>query len=96
MMLFFLCLAGLCAYLSVRLRDRWLRANAVLFMGLAGMPYCAGVSLWGWWLVIGLTAWGAARWGVRQACPAPAPPTPRAHYAVCRPYHSSATSEDRA
>lgn len=95
-MLFFLFLAGLCAYLSVRLRDRRLRVNAVLFLGLAFMPYFLGVLLWGWWLGVGLTAWAAARWRSLQACPAPAPPPPPAHYAVCRPYRSSATSEDRA
>ncbi len=94
-MLFFWCLAILCAYCSVRLRDRWLRVNALLFMGLAGMPHFTGAWLVGWWLLIGVMAWAWARWNPQSACPAPAPPTPPAHYAVCRPYHSSATSEDR-
>jgi hypothetical protein len=94
-MLFFVCMACVCAYLGLRLRDRWLWVNAALFVGLAGMPYFTGVALWGWWVAIGLTAlWLARR--VPTPCPAPAPPTLLAHYAVCRPYHSSAASEDRA
>jgi hypothetical protein len=94
-MLFFVCLACVCAYLGLRLRDRWLWVNAALFVGLAGTPYLAGAALLGWWLAIGLTAlWAALQ--VPKPCPAPAPPTPLAHYAVCRPYHSSAASEDRA
>ena len=93
-MLFFVCMACVCTYLGLRLRDRWLWANAALFVGLAGTPYFTGVALWGWWVAIGLTAlWVARR--VPTPCPAPAP-TPPAHYAVCRPYHSSAASEDRA
>lgn len=94
-MLFFVCLACLCAYLGLHLRDRWLWVNAALFVGLAGTPYLSGATLWGWWLAIGLIAFGAAR-RAPKPCPAPVPPTLSAHYAVCRPYHSSATSEDRA
>jgi hypothetical protein len=94
-MLFFVCMACVCAYLGLRLRDRWLWVNAALFAGLAETPYLAGAALWGWWLAVGLTAlWVARR--VPTPCPAPAPPTPLVHYAVCRPYHSSAASEDRA
>jgi len=94
-MLFFVCMACVCAYMGLRLRDRWLWVNAVLFVGLAGAPYLTGGALWGWWLAIGLTAFWAAR-RLPTPCPAPSQPTPPAHYAVCRPYHSSATSEDRA
>lgn len=95
-MLFFLFLAGLCAYLGIWLHDRWLRANAVLFLGLAGMPYFTGAALWGWWLLVGIMAWVVARLRSPQACPAPAPLPRYVHYAVCRPYHNSAASEDRA
>jgi hypothetical protein len=94
-MLFFIGMAVLCAWLGAQLRDRWLWVNAALFVGLAGTPYLAGAALWGWWLAVGLTALWAAQ-QVPKPCPAPAPPTPLAHYAVCRPYHSSAASEDRA
>ncbi len=92
-MLFFLLMAGLCAWFSVPLRERWLLVNAVLFVGLACTPYLSGVWLWGWWLGIGAMAWGASRH--RAISQVPSPPPPPAHYAVCRPYHSSATSEDR-
>ena len=94
-MLFFVCMACFCACLGMRLRDRWLWVNAALFVGLAGTPHLAGVALGGWWLAIGLTA----LWVARQApkpCPAPSLPTPPAHYAVCRPYLSRATSQVRA
>jgi hypothetical protein len=94
-MLFFMGMAVLCAWLGAQLRDRWLWVNAVLFVGLAGTPYLAGVALWGWWLAVGLTAFWAAR-RVPKPCPALPLPTRCAHYAVCRPYHSSAASEDRA
>lgn len=94
-MLFFVCMAGLCTYLGLHLRDRWLWVNAALFVGLAGTPYLSGTTLWGWWVAIGLMAFWAAR-RAPKPCPAPVPPTPLAHYAVCRPYHSSAASEDRA
>jgi hypothetical protein len=60
-MFFFMGMAVLCAWLGAQLRDRWLWVNAVLFVGLAGTPYLAGVALWGWWLAVGLTAFWAAR-----------------------------------
>ncbi|BCW96047.1 MAG: hypothetical protein KatS3mg018_1529 [Fimbriimonadales bacterium] len=94
-MLFFVCMAILCAWLGARLRDRWLWVNAVLFAGIAGTPYLSGATLAGWWLAMGFIAFWAAR-RVPAPCPAPSLPTPPVHYAVCRPYHSSATSEDRA
>lgn len=94
-MLFFLTMAGLCAWCGVRLRERWLLVNAVLFFGLAFTPYLSGAWLWGWWLGIGAMAWGASRRG-QTASPARTLLPPPVHYAVCRPYHSSAASEDRA
>lgn len=94
-MLFFLLMAGLCAWCGVRLQERWLLVNAVLFVGLAFTPYLSGVWLWGWWLCIGAMAWGASRRGRTASQAQTLPPLP-VHYAVCRPYHSSAASEDRA
>jgi len=94
--LFFMSIAILCAYFGVRLHDRWLLVNAVLFVGLAWTPYLAGAWLWGWWLGVGIMAWGASRWRPPQVSQGRTPPPPPVHYAVCRPYHSSAASEDRA
>jgi len=95
-MLFFMAIAVLCTYFGVRLRDRWLLVNAVLFVGLAWTPYLVGAWLWGWWLGVGIMAWGVSRWRPPTVSQARSPQLPPVHYAVCRPYHSSAASEDRA
>lgn len=93
---FFMAIAILGIYFGVRLRDRWLLANAVLFVGLAWTPYLAGMWLWGWWLGVGIMAWGVSRWRPPTVSLERSPQLPPVHYAVCRPYHSSAASEDRA
>lgn len=93
-MFFFLGMASLCVWFGVRLKERWLLVNAVLFVGLAFTPYLTGAWLWGWWAWVGITAWVMGR--RRTASEMPALPPPPVHYAVCRPYRSSATSEDRA
>ncbi len=94
MILFFLLMSGLCAYLAWRGGDRWLVANGVVFLGLALTPALTGHWLIGWWTLISLLT--ALALGGACSRPSPfAPPTPISHHAVCTPYHSTSASEGR-
>ncbi|MFQ3610368.1 MAG: hypothetical protein SNJ72_02640 [Fimbriimonadales bacterium] len=84
MVLFFLLMSGLCAYLGQRMRDRWLVANGVVFLGLAFTPALSGALLIGWWILISLLmAWSMVRTAVRST--PTVSPQPTFHHAVCRP-----------
>lgn len=92
---FFLLMAVICAWLAVQLRDRWLGVNAVLFVGLAFMPFLGGAVLLAWWALMALMAWRVVGQNHPQVWRGRAPQPQSDRCVVCIPYRNSAASEGR-